>query len=168
MGHTMKTIKYLGITTLAVTLVMLSIGSIPQSFAGTDSVNLQMNLGSTCGISVTGIDIDFGNQNPGATPNGAVSVENTGTSSAQIDANAGDVTAGGGFANAGTSHIAPLSITLGISPGTNALDNTGADVDIGDLFGAGSMDVDVVVTVINQPVPNNTILIATINLSANC
>lgn len=163
--------RSVGISAIAVTLVMLSIGSIPQSFAGSDTVSLGMQLRTTCGIAVTGGGtVDFGNVNigdPNETTN--VSVQNSGTASAQIDAQAGDSSTGGFHDAQPKTHIAPSSISLNLnSQGPDALSDTNVQTDIGDLFGAGTLGVEVVITVINLPVPDNTQLDATITLTANC
>ena len=163
--------RNIGISAIAVTIVMLSVGSLPQSFAGSDTVSLGMQLQTTCGIAVTGGGtVDFGAVNiSGPNESTIVTVDNTGTADAQIDANAGN-TATGGFHDAvPVTHIAPSSITLDLDiQGVTPMLNTGLDQDIGQLFGAGSLDVVVSINVINLPVPDNTQLDATITLTANC
>jgi len=152
---------------------MFAMGSIPQSYAG--SIDLAMNMQSSCGIGVTGGGtVDFLDVNPGDVDNTVVTVNNGGTSVAAIGANAGDASAdvNGGFALVSTpftTHISPISITLNLNTqGVTPMNLNGGDAALGNLIGAGSIALQVTATLINTPVPDNTALVATVVLSATC
>lgn len=160
---------------MAASLVMLSLGSIPQSFAGTTvseigSVSASLVLGATCGIA-TGSPISYGPFAVGATNTATTSVTNGGTVDATLDANAGISNTGGGFVDGSTTHIAPSSMRIQIDAGTFSanLDNLGNDVTIpgGLTVGAHTLGLETTATIINAPVVNPT-LSATIFLTAEC
>jgi len=157
---------------MAASLVMLSMGSIPQSFAGTviepGSVSASLILGATCGIgSITAIS--YGAFAVGATVVATTSVTNGGTVDATLDANAGTNT-GGGFADGTTTHIEPSSLRVQVTGLFSLpLDNTGADVSIPDGLpvGTSTLGLETTALIVNAPVVNPN-LSATIALTATC
>jgi len=175
----MKIQRYFGISIIAVSLVMFSIGSIPQSFAGTtDFATVDMLMGSSCGISV-GVasgsfvsTIDYSGVNPGDVVSGTVGVINTGTSSADIEANTGADGTVGGFALLATpftTHISSANIGIQIDTfGLASMSPAGTDVPIGPLFGEGVLEVETTAIIISGPVPASTPLGTTVALTAIC
>ena len=170
--------RYFGITIMAASIAMLSLGTIPQSFAGTTSetsdLTASMVLGATCGVTVTGPQVDYGSFQVGTTETAATQVTNSGTVVATLDANAGTPSAisnGGGFAavSDGITHINPSSIRLNLAAqGFTPLSDAGTDVTIGSLTtGPSNLAVETTATIVNPPVVDPS-LTATIALTASC
>jgi len=167
--------RYLGITIMSASLVMLSLGSIPQSFAGTTVIEQQglgasLTLGATCGLS-TGAAINYNAFVVGTTRTATTTVTNGGTVDATLEANAGTNT-GGGFADGATTHIEPISMRMSVSSTFSAFFfNNADDVSIpGGLPVVGSphtLTLETTATIVNAPVVNPT-LSATIDLTAEC
>jgi len=154
-----------GFTVLTVSLIILSLGSIPQTFGGVIAspftVTSTITIEISCGIAVTGA-ANFGLVSIGETIfNNDVTISNGGTGSADVTANAGLPSAvanpaAGGYR--GTTdlitHINPSSITLQIdSQGQITMANTGADVFLGNLANGdpGVLEVGVTITPVNEP-----------------
>ena len=165
MGLYMKRIyRYSGIMALSVSLIMLSLGSILQSYAGSVTSTIVVDI--TCGMTLVG-DADFGtsiligaaltNANIVSVP----TIENTGVATTPIAVAVGTIT-GGGYADTGTiTHIAPADIDMKIAGSTfnggafQTLDDTGADTNLGPLgpvSGATALEFQVEVTGINPPI----------------
>jgi len=166
---------------MAVSLVMLSLGSIPQTFAGTTviesgSLGALLTVGPTCGLGV-GAAVNIGNIAVGQVKSATTTVDNTGTVDATLEANAGVPSAsgpsGGGFAAAsdGITHINPISMRISVTGALQALDNSGNDVFIpGGLPVTGSphtLTLEVTANIVNAPVVDPA-LAATIPLTATC
>jgi len=172
----MKIQRYLGISVIAVSLVVFSIGSVPQSFAGTTGFfDIDMLLGSSCGISMLTFLASYGAFPVGTQQTIQLSAINTGTSLATITANAGTDSAtgpgGGGFAAvSGITNISAGSIDLQIgSQGfTAGLDPAGGETTVGTIFGADTVDVRTTADVINGPVAAGTSLSGTVVITASC
>ncbi len=162
LGLYMKRIyRYSGIMALSFSLVMFSLGSIPQTYAGSVTSTLVVDI--TCGMTLVGV-ADFGTlitigSNLDNTDIAIVpTIENSGVASTPIGVNVG-VLAGGGYADgAAITHIAPADIDMKIGGSSfdggafQTLDNTGTDTNLGPLgpaSGATDLLFQVEVTGIN-------------------
>ena len=161
MGLYMKRIyRYSGIMALSFSLIMFSIGSIPQANAG--SVGSTISVDITCGMTLVGV-ADFGtliliganldNTDIAVVP----TIENTGVASTPIAVEVGTISSGG-YAEGGTTHIAPADIDMKIAGSSfnggafQQLDDTGADTNLGPLgpaSGATDLEFQVFVSGIN-------------------
>jgi len=161
LGLYMKRIyRYSGIMALSFSLVMFSVGSIPQANAGSVASTIVVNI--TCGMTLAGV-ADFGsgiiiganlvNANLAAVP----TIENTGVASTPIAVEVGTNT-GGGYQEGGTTHIAPSDIDMKIAGSTfnagafQTLDDAGTDTNLGPLgpaSGATNLEFQVFVSGIN-------------------
>jgi len=153
----MKSImKYSGLAVLSISLIMLSLGSMPQTYAGTSgSVDSTMTLTLTCGLTVLGT-VDWGTGvilgtilDSQVSPNLAASsatIENTGVGLATVEANTGDDTlpsGGGGYSEANNDvHILNAQIEVDIGPGYVTMAPVGVDVTIGTVAQSTTVDLD--------------------------
>ena len=167
--------RYIGLVSISVSLMIFSLGSFPQIFAGPDTIPSTLTMEITCGLSITG-SADFGLVSVGDTIfNTDVTISNSGTAMAAISANVGtplvSSSLAGGYAGTTdqTTHIAPRDITLQIdSQGQISLADSGADVLIGGLVSTdpGILEVGVIVNLINAPV-NDPVWVATYELTVS-
>ena len=133
--------RYSGIMALSVSLIMLSLGSIPQTYAGSVGSTIVVNI--VCGMDLLGtadfgsgilIGADLTNADIVAVP----TIGNAGVATTPVSVSVGTVT-GGGYAEGGTTHIAPVDIDMKITGsifnagGFNTLDNTGTATPLGIL-----------------------------------
>jgi len=184
-----KIIKYAGTTALSVSLIMLSLGSIPTSYA--QSVGSQMTVTMTCGINLTGpTNINWDNtilfpdtldntqaaDHAGSEP----TVQNPGTNSAttQVKAAVGDSSTGGYRGTVdGVTHISPTSMQLDLINGAPStlitMSDSNSPQQIGTLAPAENDELRLVVNVppvaglFNKPITDQT-WTATITLTATC
>ncbi len=175
-----RTIRYSGIAVLSVSLIMLSLGSIPQTFAGSGSVPSTMTVVLACGLTATGSVTWGSNIIAGSTidsriaPNDLAStatIENTGNGLVTVDANTGDdgVGNGGGYSEvSGAVHILNPEIDISIGEGDITMLTAGADVEIGTIAGTAIDGLDMVVRLNNlQALPTlDNAWSATITLTA--
>ena len=163
--------KYSGILAISVSLIMLSIGSIPQTYAGSVASTMSVNI--SCGMTLAGT-ADFGtgvtiastltNANlQGSAP----TIENNGVAHTPISVNAGvrantppATGTAGGYAGVtdNVTHIQPAAIQMkiGAAGPFSTLDDAGTDVSLGALApNAGSptdLNFSIGVTGINGPI----------------
>jgi len=154
--------RYSGIFVLSISLIMFSLGSIPQTYAGSPSntITSTMVLSITCGLGITGT-ADFGLVSAGDTVfNSDVTISNSGTATAEISANVGTPLVksplAGGYAGSTdqTTHIPPRDITLQIdTQGRVPLRDSSSDEVIGGLLSTdpGVLEVGVTINPINLP-----------------
>ncbi len=177
-GVYMKNIfRYSGIFVLSISLIMFSLGSIPQTYAGSPSntITSTMVLSITCGLIVTGT-ADFGLVSTGDTVfNSDVTISNSGTATAEISANVGQALVksplAGGYAGSTdqTTHIAPRDITLQIdSQGRVPLADSSSDVLIGGLVNTdpGTLEIGITLNPINLPIVDQ-VWVATYELTVS-
>jgi len=156
-----RTIRYSGIALLSVSLIMLSLGSIPQTYAGSGAVPSTMTVVLTCGLIAAG-DVTWGtNILAGTTidsriaPNDLASsatIQNTGNGQMTVDANTGDdgVGNGGGYSEvSGAVHILNNAIDINIGEVDVTMLAGGTDVEIGNVAGNAIDDLDMVVRLNN-------------------
>jgi len=171
-------IRYTAIASISVSLIMLSLGSFPQTFAGAGPANTipsTMTLTISCGLAVTG-SADFGLVSIGGTIfNSDVTLTNSGLSFAQISANVGQALVksplAGGYAGTTdqTTHIAPHDITLQIdAQGRVPLADSSSDALIGGLRNTdpGVLEIGVNMNPINLPA-NDPVWAATFALTVS-
>ena len=176
-----RTIRYSGIAVLSVSLIMLSLGSIPQTFAGSGSVPSTMTVVLACGLTATGSVTWGSNIIAGSTidsriaPNDLAStatIENTGNGQVSVDANTGNdgVGLGGGYSEgSGAVHILNTEIDISIGEGdVTMLTGASNDVEIGNVGGTLTDPLDMVVRLNNlQALPTlDNAWSATITLTA--
>ncbi len=177
-GVYMKNIfRYSGIFVLSISLIMFSLGSIPQTYAGSPSntITSTMVLSITCGLGITGT-ADFGLVSTGDTVfNSDVTISNSGTATAEISANVGQALVksplAGGYAGSTdqTTHIAPHDITLQIdSQGRVPLEDSSSDVLIGGLVNTdpGTLEIGITLNPINLPIVDQ-VWVATYELTVS-
>ena len=170
--------RYSGVAALSISLIILSLGSMPQTLAGSgpppNVIESNMVVDISCGISISGT-ADFGRVSFGDTIlNSDVTIFNGGTGSAQISANAGQSLVAsplaGGYAGTTdqTTHIAPHDITLQIdSQGRTPMMDSSSNVIIGELASMDSeiLEVGVVINPINLLPSNDPVWVATFDLT---
>jgi len=155
-----KIIRYSGIAALSVTLIMMSLGSMPQTYAGTVPSTLTVNIG--CGAILTGAFTFGGGILVGAVLTqaentvGQPQIQNTGVAQSQISVGVGTDSStgpgGGGYKGNtdGITHIAAGSIKVDVGEGLVTMVSA-ASTSTG-VVNAGStdnIDVSVTVTLIN-------------------
>ena len=115
-------IRYTVVASISFSLIMLSLGSVPQTFAGPPPLTIPstMSILPICGLSVAN-SANFGTVSIGGTIfNSDVTISNTGSSLAEISANVGtplvQSNLAGGYSGITdlTTHIPPRDITLQI------------------------------------------------------
>jgi len=176
-----KIFRYSGIAALSVSLIMLSMGSIPQTYAGTSgSVPSSMVLTITCGTLPsgqinwgTGVVInqvlDTSNTGPLTAFNIDAIITNNGIGRSFVSMNVGtdSVTGpnGGGYANdsTGVTHIAAADIQLGLgdlgtTPFVVAMVSGPTSTPVGFVDSNDFDPIDAIVTVngINLPAASPT------------
>ena len=184
-----KITRYSGIAAISVSLIMLSLGSMPTIQAGGGPVTSNLVVTITCGAVVTNGAINWdnpitpGNQfdsettdHTGATPN--VANPGTNTATANVGAQAGDSNTGGyvGTVSAVT-HLPPTEMDVDlIGEATvvlpNPLSDTNAIIQIGLLSAGANADLQLqidatVATLLNKPI-TDTSWQATITITAAC
>ena len=149
-------IRYSGIAALSVSLIMLSLGSMPQTYAGTVPSTLTVDIG--CGAILTGA-FTFGggilvgavltqNENTVAQPQ----IQNTGVAQSQVSVGVGTDSStgpgGGGYAGVSDqiTHIAASSIQVTVGEGLTTM-ISGASTPTGVVNAVTTDDIDVSVTV---------------------
>ncbi len=155
--------RYSGIAFLSISVIIISLGLIPQVDAGivpTNTIPSTLTMEITCGLSIAG-SADFGLVSVGDTIfNTDVTISNSGTALAEISANVGtplvSSTLAGGYAGTTdqTTHIPPRDITLQIdTQGRVPLRDSSSDEVIGGLLGTdpGVLEVGVTINPINLP-----------------
>lgn len=165
--------RYTSLVSISVSLIIFSLGSFPQTFAGPDTIPSTLTMEITCGLSITG-SADFGLVSAGDTIfNTDVNLSNGGTATAVITANVGtslvSSSLAGGYAGVTdlTTHISPSDITLQIdSQGRVPMMRSGMDVEIGGLSSTdpGVLEVGVNINPINLPT-NDSVWVATYELT---
>ena len=170
-------LRYSRIAALSISLIMLSIGSIPQTLAGSipppNVIESRMIVDISCGVDISGT-ADFGLVSLGETVhNSDVSLSNSGTATAKISANVGTALVksplAGGYAGTTdqTTHIAPSDITLQVdSQGRVQMIGSGSDVVVGELSSIdnGILEVGVNINPVNLPT-SDTVWVATFDLT---
>ena len=154
------TFRYSGIAVLATSLIVLSLGSIPQTHAGANTIESAITVVISCGINISG-SADFGLVSLGDTvQNSDVTLSNSGTGTAKVSANVGQSlvssTLAGGYAGVTdlTTHISPSDITLQIdSQGRVPMADSSSNVLVGELSSTdpGVLEVGVDLNPINLP-----------------
>jgi len=171
------TLRYSGIAALATPLIMLSLGSIPQTHAGivplADTIDSTITVVISCGINVSGL-ADFGLVSFGETiQNSDVTISNSGTGTSQISVNVGtplvSSSLAGGYAGTTdqTTHIPPRDITLQIdSQGRVPMADSGSNVQLGGLSSTdpGILEVGISINPINLPT-SDSVWVATFVLT---
>ncbi len=172
-------VRYSELVLFSVSLIMLSLGSIPQTFAGptvpAGSIDSLMKVEASCGLGVTG-SADFGEVSIGGTIfNSDVTISNGGTGLAKISANVGTPLVqsplAGGYAGISdqTTHIPPRNITLQIdSQGRVPMFDSGNNADIGELPNGspGVLEIGVLMNPVNLPTPD-PVWVATFDLTVS-
>ncbi len=149
-------IRYSGIVALSVSLIMLSLGSMPQTYAGTVPSTLTVNIG--CGAILTGAftfgggilvgDVLTQADNAVAQPQ----IQNTGVAQSQVSVGVGTDSAsgpgGGGYAGTtdGITHIVAADIQVTVGEGLTTM-ISGASTPTGVVNAATTDDINVSVTV---------------------
>ena len=170
-------LRFSGIVALSISIIMFSLGSVPQLNAGSvpppSVITSSLTMDISCGLSISGT-ADFGLVSFGETvQNTDVTISNSGTASALIRANAGTSLVSsplaGGYAGTTdqTTHISPSDITLQIdSQGRVSMNPSSSDVLIGELsnLDPGTLEVGVGINPINLPT-NDPLWVATFALT---
>ncbi len=150
--------KYSGIAAISISLVILSLSSIPQILGGAvlppNAIESEISVQISCGIAISG-SADFGLVSFGESVfNSDVTLSNPGTGTAQVRANVGQAlvssSLAGGYAGITdqTTHISPSDISLQIdSQGRVTMNPSSADVQIGEL---GSTDSEILEVGVNM------------------
>jgi len=172
-------IRYTVVASISFSLIMLSLGSVPQTFAGPPPLTIPstMSILPSCGLSVAN-SANFGTVSIGGTIfNSDVIISNSGTSLARISANVGtplvQSSLAGGYAGVTdqTTHIPPRQITLQIDgQGRVPMFDSGTNALIGDLRNTdpGVFEIGVNMNPINLPT-NDPVWVATFDLTvSNC
>jgi len=148
-------IRYSGIAALSVSLIMLSLGSIPQTYAGTVPSTLTVDI--SCGAILTGAFTFGGGILVGAvltqTENTVVqpTIQNTGVAQSQVSVGVGDDATGGGYAGTDTTtHIAAGSIRVDIGEGlVTMVSAASTPTGVVNAATTDNIDVEVTVTLVN-------------------
>jgi len=177
--------KYSGLAVLSVSLIMLSLGSIPQSYAGSGSVGSTMTLQLTCGLTVAG-DVTWGSGilldtiiESGVAPHltaSTATVQNTGVGQATVDANTGNdigpATFGGYSEAGGTNHINNPQIEINIGNGfVTMAAGDAVDITIGTVAEGATDDLDMRVDlnfVVGLPTVDNSWLATVTVTGSDC
>ena len=168
--------RYSTIFSISVSVIILSLVSIPDIFAGPqNTVPSTLSIQSTCGLTVTDA-ANFGTVPIGGTIfNSDVIISNSGTGLAGIIANVGtslvSSQVAGGYSGVTdqTTHIPPRDITLPIaSQGRIPMFDSGSNAIIGVLGNGdpGVLEIGVLMSPINLPT-SDPVWVATFEMTVN-